>query len=214
MEKSPAIRNLERQMENLDPGSFRYRALDTAKDFKGSWIRLGQCLFTVYKDKLYKDWGYLTFEAYCTKEIGIKQPTAMKLLKSYGFLEREEPAFLKADALDERRPKEIPGYEAVNALRLAKESERLTARQYDDLREEVFDAGKEEGEVKKKIRYVLKATAKPSEETPAEERRDAIFKRLLSQLESAKAALNALDVPAKVQKQLDGLIESLSGYRP
>ncbi len=213
--KTPSLRQIESRMEGLDPSSFRYRALETAKSFKRSWIELGQCLFSVYKDKLYRDWGYLTFEAYCAKEVGIRQPTAMKLLKSYSFLEREEPSFLKNDSFEERRPRQIPGYESVNALRVAKESERLSDRQYESLRDEVFDGAKEEGEIKKKIRYVLKAAAKPAVSGPEndEERRRAVLKKLLAHLESAKADLAAFDVPAKVTKQIDGLIESLSGYR-
>ena len=94
-------------MEGLEPGSFRYKVLDAAKGFKSSWIDLGQYLFSVYRDKSYREWGYLTFDAYCAKEIGIRQPTAMKLLKSYSFLEREEPSFLKREALDERQPNRI-----------------------------------------------------------------------------------------------------------
>ena len=82
-------------MLNLEPGSFRYKVLDAARGFKSSWMELGQYLFTVYRDKLFKEWWYLTFEAYTAKEIGIKQPTAMKLLRSYSFLEKEEPVFLK-----------------------------------------------------------------------------------------------------------------------
>ena len=76
-------------MGELDPQSFRYSVLEAARGFKSSWIDLGQLLYSVSKDKKYKDWGFLTFEAYCEKEVGIKQATAMKMLKSYYFLEKE-----------------------------------------------------------------------------------------------------------------------------
>ncbi len=200
-------------MGELDPQSFRYSVLEAARGFKSSWIDLGQLLYSVSKDKKYKDWGFLTFEAYCEKEVGIKQQTAMKMLKSYYFLEKEEPAFLKEAASEERTPTQIPGFESVNALRIAKESERLTPKQYEDLREDVMDGKKEEGELKKKIRYVLKSTGpNRTAEDDAAERKTATVKRLLSNLNGAKTQINALDFPPKVLKQIDVLIELLTDY--
>lgn len=211
--KTKSIQNLEERMESLDPASYRYRVLDAARDFKSSWIALGQLLFTVYKDKLFKDWGYLTFEAYCAKEIGIRQTTAVKMLKSYSFLEREEPAFLKSENLEERKPSQIPGFESVNALRLAKENKNITPSEYKDLREDVLDEAKEDGEVKKKLRYILKSSAKPAApKEPEDERRD-VFKKLISQLDEAKVKLSGVDVPAKIAKQIDALIELLSDFK-
>ncbi len=214
-EKSRSIQNLEERMEGLEPSSFRYQILSSARDFKSSWIDLGQRLFTVYKDKLYKDWGYLTFEAYCSKEIGIKQTTAVKMLKSYSFLEREEPSFLKEENLEERKPARIPSFESVNALRLAKESERLSETKYEELREDVFEGEKEDGEIQKKIRYVLKAAPRPAgAPDKADEDKAAVLKKLLAQLEQAKSKMNELEVPAKVLRQMEALIESLEAYRP
>ncbi|HTL70881.1 MAG TPA: hypothetical protein VL404_06280 [Candidatus Eisenbacteria bacterium] len=211
MQKTKAIQHIEERMQGLEPESLRYRILDSAKDFKSSWIELGRYLFTVYKDKTFKDWGYLTFEAYCAKEIGIRQATAVKMLKSYSFLEREEPSFVREDAWEEKKPREIPGYESVNALRLAKESESITERQYKDLREEVFEGGKEDAEVKKKIRYVLKNARPAQAKDPVEEKGEALT-RLHSQLRQAKLRLNELEIPAKILKHLDALIEVLDDF--
>ncbi len=197
-------------MENLDPGSFRYQVLDAAKRFKSSWIELGQHLFSVYKDKLFKEWGYLTFEAYCAKEIGVRQNTALKLLKSYSFLEKEEPTFLKREALDDRQPSRIPGYESVNALRLAKQSERISEKEYQDLREEVFDEGREEAEVKKKIRYVLKSHAPARLE---EDQKVVVVKKLISSLKTARDEMTSLDFPNKMTKQIDALIQQLLDFQ-
>jgi hypothetical protein len=212
MQKSKGIQDIETRMETIEPGSFRYKILDAAKGFKSSWIELGQYLFTVYKDKLYKDWGYLTFEAYCAKDVGIRQNTAVKMLKSYSFLEREEPEFLK-DEYKERKPSQIPGYEAVNALRLAKESERMPVKQYEELRDEVLDDVKEEGEVKKKIRYILKASPKKGAEESKDDQKAAVLKRLLNGLENARNDLSLLDIPTKLSNQIESLIEALTEYR-
>ena len=211
-QKPKSIHQIEERMEALSPESFRYRVLDSARAFKSSWIELGQYLFTVYKDKLYKDWEYLTFEAYCSKEIGIRQNTAMKLLKSYSFLEKEEPTFLKRQSLDETKPAKIPGYESVNALRLAKESEKLSSKDYEELREDVLDDVKEEGEVKKKIRYILKTGAKHAQPTE-EETKGAALKKLTMYLQNYKNDPAILNFPAKITKKIDELLDLLADYQ-
>lgn len=207
--KPKSIQNLEERMGAVEPGSFRYKVLDSAKNFKNSWIQLGQYLFSVYKDKLYKDWGYLTFDAYCLKEIGIRPLTAVKLLKSYYFLEKEEPAYMKNEAMQERRPSQIPSVDAVNTLRLAKASEHVPDREYQELRDQVLEDGKEDAEVKKKIRYILKVNKpKPSEEDK-EENKEKLFKRLSAQLESAKNEMVLVGAPNKIIKKIEELQELL-----
>ncbi len=195
-------------MEGLLPGSFRYKVLDAAIGFKSSWIELGQYLFTAYKDKLYREWGYLTFEAYCAKEIGVRQATAMKLLKSYSFLEREEPSFLKREAFEERKPSRIPSYESVNALRLVKDKEDLSPKDYQMLREEVLDHATEDSEVRKKIRYVLKSGAKKESPDSEEERRLAV-KGLVAQLGRIKNQMTQLALPDKAIRKMEEILEIL-----
>lgn len=213
-QKPRSIQQIEERMTALEPESYRYQVLGCARDFKSSWIRLGQYLFSIYKDKLYKDWDYLTFEAYCAKEIGIKQPTAVKLLKSYAFLEKEEPAFVKKEKLDDRRPTQIPGFEAVNALRLAKESERLSPQQYASLREDVLENPKEDKDIKQKIRYVLRSTASPKDAAAdKEERRRAMVKRLMAQLGTCKDEFTNMGLPAKIMKKIDELVDVLADFQ-
>ena len=213
MGTSKSIHQIEERMGGLEPGSLRYKVLDCARRFKSSWIDLGQCLFGVYKDKLFKDWGYLTFEAYCAKEIGIKQATAMKLLRSYSFLEHEEPAFLKRQSLDDQKPSRIPSVDSVNALRLAKQSNRLSGDEYKTLREDVLDHAKEDAEVKKQIRYILKANAPKPTADEKETRKEALVKKFLSQLRTARHEMGLLSFPAKTIQQVDDLVEVLENYQ-
>ena len=213
MQKTKSIHQLEERMEHLKPDSLRYKILDSAKSFKSSWIELGQYLFSVYKDKLYKDWGYLVFESYCAKEIGIRQATAMKLLKSYSFLERQEPQFLKKEALEDRKPSEIPSYESVNALRLAKQSDKLSDSDYESLREEVLDDVKEESEVKKKIKYILKSQASATTPDQTENRKEALTQKFLSQLRATRNEFGLLSMPTKILNQIDTLVDLLEDYQ-
>ncbi len=212
MQKSKSIHNLEARMGNLEPESLRFKVLDAAKSFKSSWIELGQFLFTVYKDKLYRDWEYQTFESYCAKEIGIRQVTAMKLLKSYSFLEKEEPEYVKPAAISERKPDRIPSFEAVNTLRLAHENERVSEDQYDDLRQDILEEAKEDSEIKKKIKYILKSGSKTTAASPADEKA-ASLKKLTLYLKNYKADVSLLNVPPKILKKLDELLEVLEDYQ-
>lgn len=202
-------------MEALEPNSLRYRVLNSAKDFKSSWIELGQALFTVYKEKKFKDWGYLTFEAYCTKEVGVRQATGLKLLRSYSFLEHEEPSYLRKMTEEEPKPSEIPSVESVNALRLVKASDRVPARDYEKLREEVLDKAGEETEVKKKVRYLLQTYPSQKSEAAGDpvKKKDAAVKKILTQLRAAKMELGDLKFPAVVLKEVDALIERLEDYQ-
>ena len=89
--KSKSLSKIEDRMKTIDEGSYRYQVLNVCRRFKTCWIELGQSLYAVHRDKQYQDWGYLTFEGYCGTELGVLNQTAMKLLKSYQFLETEEP---------------------------------------------------------------------------------------------------------------------------
>ena len=209
--KPKSIHNLEARMGNLEPDSFRYKVLDAAKSFKSSWIELGQFLFTVYKDKLYRDWKYETFESYCAKEIGIRQNTALKLLKSYSFLEKEEPDFVRPETLSERKPNRIPSFESVNALRLAHDNDRVSESQYEDLRQDILEDAKEDSEIKKKVKYILKSGAKLSPSQGND--KHASLKKLGSYLKNYKNDVSTLDVPPKILKKLDELLELLQDYQ-
>jgi hypothetical protein len=211
MQKPKSIQNLETQMEALDPASLRYKVLDSARNFKTSWIELGQHLYQIHRSRHFKEWGYLTFEAYCAKEIGVRQATAVKLLKSYYFLEREEPVFLKRSAEENQKPSQIPGYEVVNALRLAKEGNRISEEEYGELREEVLESPKDDETLKKKIRYVLKSRVqenKDDSDTQAE-RKKSLVKKLLSQLKIAHDEMETLSFSSQKIKQIDTLMKNM-----
>lgn len=210
--KNRSIDRLESQMGSVTPGSLRYQVLEAAKQFKSSWIELGQYLHSVNKDKLYKDWGHSTFELYCAKEIGIRQNTAVKLLRSYSFLEKEEPSFLKAHNESERhQPTELPSYESVNALRLAKQSERLAPKDYEALRTEVLEKGGEPDEVRKKIKYLLKPVEQ--KELPQPERKNLAAKKMTTYIESALTEFSNLGFPNKMLKKFEELLDLLADYK-
>ncbi|MFH0855679.1 MAG: hypothetical protein V1869_04130 [Candidatus Omnitrophota bacterium] len=194
-DKPKSIQNIEDKMVSLDAGSLRYHVLESAKNFKTSWIELGRSLYSVWKDKMYKDWGFGTFDAYTAKEIGIKKPTAMKLLRSYYFLEKEEPAYLKSGYAEKADTAKLPGYEAVDLLRKAKDKKNLDQEDYSKLKEDIFDGGKDVQAVKKELASLIRQR---EEIDPGE----AYKNRRLSTLRRFIGSLKALKQEAEISKLL------------
>ncbi|OGW78529.1 MAG: hypothetical protein A2Z83_04175 [Omnitrophica bacterium GWA2_52_8] len=195
-----------------EPSLLRKQVLEAARGYRASWIRLAQFLFTIHKDKHYKSWGYLAFETYCMKELFLKQATVGKLVKSYEFLEREEPSLVRQNLSEENagsaRP--APNYESVNLLRLARNNKDIAAGDFSDLREAVIEKVEEPKEVRDRLKKILdeKKPAPSAEET--DNLRTAKIKRVVallkgSQLELSKDQL----IPKYLVQQMQELIAKL-----
>ncbi|MDD5120174.1 MAG: hypothetical protein PHR84_02555 [Candidatus Omnitrophica bacterium] len=205
-----SLRSIEEKMEALDIKSLRYHVLESAKNFKCSWIELGRSLYSVYKDKMYKEWGYLNFDVYVSREIGIRKQTAMKLLKSYYFLEKEEPQYLKDDYADAAKPASIPSYESVDILRQAKNKKGLDEEDYRNLKKEIFEKGKDAAEVKKNLGVIIRQRQELDSDQIQEKKRFSALKRLLGQLRSLKTEVSTLKIlSVSLIKDLDNLIRNI-----
>jgi hypothetical protein len=198
-------------MGQTDEGSMRHKILQSARNFKISWIDLGQSLYAAWKDKLYRDWGYATFEAYTAKEIGIKSSTAMKLLKSYYFLEKEEPVYLQKE--QEAAPSKVasvPSYESVNLLRLASNKKALDADDYRALKKDVLEHGKDAGSVRKSLTTIMRQREELDPEEAREKKRSAVLKRFAATLKALKAEIEASKIlPASMLKETSSLIAKI-----
>ena len=53
--------HIEALLSNLDPGSERYHVLRAARDFKASWVELGERLTETREQEKFKEWGYTSF---------------------------------------------------------------------------------------------------------------------------------------------------------
>lgn len=210
MQKTKAIHKIEERMEGIDQNSLRYQILQKVKNFKTSWIELGQALYAVSKDRLYRGWGYGTFEAYVAKEIGIHKQTAIKLLKSYYFLEKEEPAYLKGDYAESAAAASLPSYEAVNLLRLAKNKKELDQKDYEDLKKKVFEKGKEAREIKRDLTMLIRQRQEPDPEAARKKREISALKRFLTTLKTLKRDLEISRlVSQNILKEADNLIKKI-----
>ena len=201
-------------MADLPAGSLRHQTLEAAKRFKASWIELGRMLWTVYREKKFREWGYLTFEAYCAKEVGLRASTAKKLLHSYYFLEKEEPSTLKRLTSEQppAAPSQVPSADSVNLLRLLKNREEVPAEDYQKVRSYVLEKGKEAQEVRREVQSLLQENRKADPEEVEEARSKSAVRRMIGTLKALRQQLSGGGlVPKKILAEVDGLAKKLEG---
>ncbi len=189
--------------------TLREKTLEAAKQHKLSWIQLGQYLYTVYKDKHYRNWGFLNFETYCAKELRIKSTTASKLLKSYYFLEKQKPDLVKADS-ESTASKQAPNFESVNMFRLAQNNKKLTSQDVREIEKAVFDHEREPKEIRAQMKKLLSERDDRSPKEIKQERRNSTIKRLISTLMNAEKELkNGNLLPGYLLDQIGDLVVKL-----
>lgn len=204
------IKNLEQELEETGESSMRQRVLQNAKHFKTSWIDLGQSLYAVWKDKLYKGWGYSTFDIYTAKEIGIRKQTAVKLLKSYYFLEQKEPRYTKKEYTQEMQAACVPTYESVDILRKASNQKNLDEESYQRIKKNVLEEGKDAQTVKKDLTSLMKQKEETLPEEAWQKKRTAFLRRLISTLKTVSEEIKIAKLfPVKMMKEIDTLITNL-----
>lgn len=194
----------------IENETLRNNTLDAAKRHKASWIELGQYLFSIHKDKLYKAWGFLSFETYCKKELGIKEATAAKLLKSYAFLEKEEPRMVRPEFKEEEPAAVLPHYESVNMLRLAKNNKNIAPEDFAELRNAAIKNGKEPKEFRAQVQRLLSEREVKDPAEVRQTRRNAAIKRLVTVLSNTRAELEKEKLlPEFLLKQISELAAKL-----
>jgi hypothetical protein len=208
--KTRSIQRLEEKLQHIDDDPLRSQIIENAKQFKTSWVELGRALYTVWKDKHYKGWGFATFDSYTAKEIGIRKQTAMKLLRSYFFLEKEEPAYLRGEWQDSASPKQIPSYESIDVLRLAKSKRDLDGEDYANLKKGIFEEGKDAPSARRDLTSIIRQRQELAPEEAWEKKRSATLRRFITTLKSLKEEARAAKmISAPLIKEADDLIRRL-----
>lgn len=163
-----------------------------SKSFKTSWVNLGQALYSVWKDKIFYVWGYDKFEYYVEQEVGLPKQLSLKLLKSYFFLEQEEPDYLKREFNEACDASKVPGYEAVNVLRLAKQRKDLLKDDYLKLKRAVFDKGKNASLVRQDLMAIIRERKAIDPEAERDKRNELAIRKLVNALNSFKMDMEVL----------------------
>ena len=208
--KTKGIQKLEEKMGELDFNSLRHNILENAKNFKTSWLELGQALYTVYKDKLYKDWGYTNFDAYTIKEIGVKKNTAAKLLKSYFFLEKEEPDYVNRSFYDDKNSQTVPTFESIDLLRRAHAKSDIDKEDYKTIRNSILVKGKDISEVKKDLADIIQTANELSPQEVRLKRRMIVLKRFLGTLRSLETEIKVSKLaPMNLLVEINAILKKI-----
>ena len=198
------------QSENL-----RTHIAGHAKNFKLSWVQLGQGLYSVWRDKLYHAWEFDKFEDYVIRELGLKKPLALKLVKTYFFVEQDEPVYLKKEFSEARETAVIPGYESLDVLRRARSHKELTRDDYTKLRKDIFEKGKEASLVSKDLTALIKERKKVDPLQERESRHEQSVRRLVSALRSFKKDMETLKLAdPDIVEEAQELLNRLESHDP
>jgi len=190
--------------------TIRDEVQEYAKNFKTVWLKLGRHLFAIHQDNMYHAWGFEKFEDYTEKELGMPKALAQKLLKAYLFVEQEEPVYLEADFSRDRAPAQVPNYDGIDVLRLAKRKKELLANDYKKLRDDVFERGTPAAEIRKDLTALIKERKPIDPEEEREKHQQGMIRKFITALESfRKDAEHHLLVSDDVLGELDRLKKNL-----
>ncbi|MFA5754216.1 MAG: hypothetical protein WC905_02610 [Patescibacteria group bacterium] len=168
MESTPTVLNkYDQLLLKFDPESMRGRAVRAIRDFRSSWIDLGRTLCDVAYGGDYKDWGYEDFEVYCARELGLKKPTAKKLMVSYQYMKGREPELLQSAESGET--KSLPDYTTVEQLARAEKCADVDHEKIESVRVKVFSGELTDADAKREIK-----SARAEQTLPDMERVQAI----------------------------------------
>jgi hypothetical protein len=203
--KTKGAHHIEQLMQQLPPESERYQVLATAKQFKSSWVELGEWLARISKSNQFSDWGFTSFEDYCTREIRIRRQTAEKLLLAFRFLKRKEPGLL-----GRRKGRPLPDYRSVDLLRQADEEEHFSMAEYGELRQAVIEEERNHPSIAKQYRD-MSHNHQPEQKTVHQYRNAMLAaKRLSTSLREIPDVPHGL---AEAVEQLVGFLEEKQEMR-
>ena len=194
---------LAQTVSSADP--FRQTVQSAARRFKSTWVELGKLLVRVRDEGLHEGWGFESFEAYCSKELHIRKATALKLVRSFGFLARHEPKAVDDEAL----PQKAPAFEVVEVLADAEERGQLSDAEYRDIRESIWNPERSTAELKRE--FTERFPRPPPEPAPASltlRRLAQAARKLASELSSCSEVSSAV---AERANALAEDVEELAG---
>ncbi len=178
--------NGEDQTHNNGEG-LRGQARRAARRFKGNWLELARFVSIVHERKAFRQWGFPSFESYCSRELKIRQQTAVKLLRSYLFLRKEEPVYLESAG----GTAETPDWESVNLLRRAATRRKTDPEDYSRMRDDVLVSALPPPEIKERYDRFLRP---PKRDNDEERNKRIRLKRVLASLKNVRQLIGEHDL--------------------
>jgi hypothetical protein len=199
-----------KKLDNPTSKELREIAQEGIKTFKSSWVSFAQSLYAIWRDKLYEYWGYEKFDHYVERELGLKKSMALKLVKTYAFVEQYEGDFLKAEYLETHEANALPELDAIHVLRLARGKKEITKQDYQDLRKQVFDKGRGAALIRKDLTAIMKERKPVDPDEEREQRNIATVRRLLNAIRSFKKDAASLKlIRVDIVKKAEELFKEL-----
>ncbi len=199
--------SITQKIKDVAPGSLRHAVLLSAKRFKSTWVELGKLLVQVRDQAKFEEWGYESFEVYCSRELHIRKQTADKLTRSFSFLSRHETKQsleMEDDGLVEDVPRPAPAFEVVEVLADAEERGQLSANEYKSIRDSIWNPERPVSELKREIQERFPKPAAPPPSDTSQLRRTAqLARKLCLELRASKR------VPKAVAERADALAAEL-----
>jgi predicted nucleic acid-binding Zn-ribbon protein len=104
----------------------------------------------------------------------------------------------------------VPSYESVNLLRLAKNKKALDEDEYRDLKKEVFESGKDAGDLRKSITGMMRQREEIDPVEARRKKKTAVLKRLVATLKSLKTDIeHSKMLPIAILKDTVSLIAKI-----
>ena len=198
---SSTAQRIADRIEELPEGSPRRRILEAVRRYKASWVELARLLVQAKREESWREWGHASFDRYCTSELFIRKQTAEKLLASFGFLERHEPALARS-----RGEPKAPPFEVIEVLSRAEASGRLSESGWQELREEVL----EESPTRAAVNRRLTEKFGPPPPPPAPSRGERLSRLAAAARRLADACRAEKRVPVGVAERAGAVAESLA----
>ncbi|MBU1113396.1 MAG: hypothetical protein KKH93_05940 [Candidatus Omnitrophica bacterium] len=199
-------------LSSLDADAVREQVVKATRDFKNSWRNLAKVLYLVWDKKLYRNWGYDRFDQFSEKEVHVRKHTAMKLIRSYQFLEKEEPLYLQDSRSEDKPYKATPSFETIATLQRARKT--LGDDDYRKVKSDLLDRDKDPAEVKKDLTQLIRQRRKDLDPEEARTRSGRVaIERFISELKKFKRDIETLSVlPEIIAYDIGKLINKIEGY--
>jgi hypothetical protein len=134
-------RAMEDQMLAVSADPERADTLAKARAFKRTWLELAEALARVQSQESWGKWGFTDFDAYCRKELHLRQSTVAKLLGSFRFLQSSAPRVI--ERARETFDSPLPSMAAVEFVQKATERGAADEETLRTIHRAAFDEGAE-----------------------------------------------------------------------
>jgi hypothetical protein len=204
---SKIITKTDRQMEDrmiaVQSDPVRADTLAKARAFKRTWLELAEALSRCNEKKLWEQWGFSDFDAYCRKELHLRGSTVSKLLGSYRFLESSAPRVIER-AREDHYESPIPSMATVEFVQRATDHGKADEETMQTIHRVAFEEGAEAPVLKSKFGEIVFPQTERDRREKARAQIAGAARRL-----SALIAEEGSPVPKKLAIQLEETIGEL-----